>query len=202
MNAPIAAHAYEMDRPAPMCPPATLSPTFSHPARQPDQDFRTELVTMIPQLRAFARRLSGDRDSAEDLAQETLAKAWRHRHSFRPGTNLRAWLFTIARNEFYSSRRRAWREAPFDQDKLENIPSGGVDQLWSMELSDTLRALQFLPDALREALILVGAGGCSCEEAARIFDCPVGTVKSRVSRGRRALLAILDERLQVGAHLA
>jgi len=168
--------------------------------------FRAELVTLIPQLRAFARRLGGDIDSAEDVTQETLAKAWRYQHAFRPGTNLRAWLFTICRNEYYSSRRRVWREEPFDQADAESIPSA-ADQIWSTELSDTLRAVRSLPDTLREALLLVGADGCSYEEAASICHCPVGTAKSRVSRARRALAAILDsppsgdaaQRLQVSA---
>jgi len=136
--------------------------------------------------------LCGDRDRAEDLAQETMAKAWRHRQGFRPGTNLRAWVFTIARNEFYTGRRRARREAPFDQAAAESLSSGVINQHWAAELSDTLRALHLLPQPLREALMLVGASGCSCEEAARICGCAVGTVKSRVSRARRALVAILD----------
>jgi RNA polymerase sigma-70 factor (ECF subfamily) len=165
---------------------------------QSGEDLSAELLAMIPQLRTFARMLSGSQDNAEDLAQETLAKAWQHRNSFRPGTNLRAWLFTIARHQFYSSRRRAWREAPFDQAAAEDMPSG-ASQLWSTELSDTLRALRLLPDSLRDALVLVGANGCSCEEAAVICGCPIGTVKSRVSRARSALLAMLGEARDAGA---
>jgi RNA polymerase sigma-70 factor (ECF subfamily) len=157
-----------------------------------DEDFRAELLPLIPQLRAFARLLSSDRDSAEDLAQETLAKAWRHRHAYQPVTGLRAWLLTIARNECFPRRRRAWRAAPFDQAGAKCVPGNGFGQIWSMEPPDTLRALRLLPDPLREALVLVGAGGCSYEEAARICECPVGTAKSRVSRARRALSAILD----------
>jgi RNA polymerase sigma-70 factor (ECF subfamily) len=157
------------------------------------QDFRTELLALIPALKAFARKLCGDRAGGEDLAQETLAKAWQYRRSFHPGTNLKAWLFTIARNEFYTSRRRAQREAPFDQAEAEQLPGNGVDQIWSTDLSDTLRAVGSLPAPLREALLLVGAGGCSYQEVARICDCPVGTAKSRVSRARRALATLLDE---------
>ena len=126
------------------------------------------------------------------MAQETLVKAWQSRDSFIPGTNLKAWLFTILRNQFYSDRRRAWRQAPWDQEAAERIPGGGSDQTWAAELSDTVRALRCLSDEQREALILVGAGGFSYEDAARICGCAVGTVKSRVARARKALIAILE----------
>jgi len=157
-----------------------------------DPAFRTELLAMVPRLRAFARMLSGDEDRAEDLTQEALAKAWRHQGAFRPGTNLRAWLFTIARNEFYSAHRRARREAPLDQAAAERMPGDRGDQIWSIELSQTLRAVGTLPDWLRDPLLLVAADGCSYEEVARIYDCPVGTAKSRVSRARRALETVLN----------
>jgi len=156
------------------------------------QDFRTELLGLIPFLRAFARSLCGNQEAADDLAQETLVKAWQSRDTFIPGTNLKAWLFTILRNQFYSDRRRAWRQAPWDQEAAERIPGGGSDQSWAAELSDTARALRCLSDEQREALILVGAGGFSYEDAARICSCAVGTVKSRVARARKALIAILE----------
>ena len=171
---------------------AAARPASGHDASRQDEHFRAELLTMIPQLKAFARSLTRSKDGGEDLAQETLAKAWQHQRTFRPGSNLGAWLFTICRNEFYSNRRRAWRLAPFDQAAAENIPSNGVDQIWAADLSDAARALQSLPNSLREALILVGAGGHSYQEAARICGCPVGTAKSRVSRARSGLLAIVN----------
>jgi len=171
---------------------AMASSACGHDALRQDEDFRAELLTMIPQVNAFAWSLTRSRDHGEDLAQEALAKAWQYRRTFRPGTNLGAWLFTIARNEFYSRRRRAWRQAPYDQAAAESIPSNGVDQIWAVDLSDTVRALRSLPHSLREALILVGARGHSYEEAARICDCPVGTAKSRVSRARRGLLVIVN----------
>src|ERR1700755_2508308 len=90
-----------------------------------DGDFKSELLALIPFLRAFARSLCGNHDSADDLAQETLVKAWQSRATFIPGTNLKAWLFTILRNQFYSDRRRAWRQAPWDQEAAERIPGGG-----------------------------------------------------------------------------
>src|ERR1700748_3148007 len=122
-------------------------------------DFKTELLGLVPFLRAFARSLTGNQEAADDLAQETLVKAWQSRSSFIPGTNLKAWLFTILRNQFYSDRRRARRPAPWDQEAAERIPGGGEDQSWAAELSDTARALRSLTDEQREALILVGAGG-------------------------------------------
>ncbi len=155
-------------------------------------DFKSDLLALVPFLRAFARSLCGKHEGSDDLAQETLVKAWQARGSFVPGTNLKAWLFTILRNQFYSDRRRAWRQAPWDAEAAEQIPSGNGDQLWSAELSDTARALKTLPSEQREALILVGAGGFSYEEAARISNRAVGTVKSRVARARKALIAVLD----------
>ncbi len=158
----------------------------------PDGEFKTGLMELIPFLRAFARSLCGNPDIADDLAQETLVKAWQSRATFAPGTNLKAWLFTILRNQFYSDRRRAWRQAPWDQDAAERIPGASEEQSWAAELSDTARALTSLSDEQREALILVGAGGFSYEAAAQICNCAVGTVKSRVARARKTLIGILE----------
>jgi RNA polymerase sigma-70 factor, ECF subfamily len=156
-------------------------------------DFRDELEKMIPFLRAFSRSLcSSDRETADDIAQDVLAKAWKSRTSFTPGTNMKAWLFTILRNEFYSNRRRAWRQQPWDQDAAEREPDRGRDQMWESELSDTMRAMRCLSDEHREALVLVAAGGLSYEDAAAICGCEVGTVKSRVSRARKRLAEILE----------
>ena len=136
-------------------------PTVGHNSENDGGDFKTELLGLIPFLRAFARSLTGNQEGADDLAQETLVKAWQSRATFIPGTNLKAWLFTILRNQFYSDRRRAWRQAPWDQEAAERIPGGGEDQVFSAQLSDTARALRVLSDEQREALILVGAGGFS-----------------------------------------
>src|SRR4029079_9807689 len=126
----------------------------THTQRPDNPDFKTELLGLVPFLRAFARSLTGNQEAPDDLAQETLVKAWQSRSSFIPGTNLKAWLFTILRNQFYSDRRRAWRQAPWDQDAAERIPGGGgQDQGWAAELSDTARALRVLTDEQREALI-------------------------------------------------
>ena len=92
------------------------SASSAHAQKPENPDFKTELLGLVPFLRAFARSLTGNQEAADDLAQETLVKAWQSRASFIPGTNLKAWLFTILRNQFYSDRRRAWRQAPWDQD--------------------------------------------------------------------------------------
>jgi RNA polymerase sigma-70 factor (ECF subfamily) len=161
-------------------------------AGDPDKEFREGLLALIPFLRAFSRSLCGDRETADDLAQEALAKAWQSRDTFRAGSNLKAWLFTILRNQFYSDRRRAWRQAPWDEGAAERVPAPKGEQMWAVQLSDTARALRQLPNEQREALILVGAGGFSYEDAAAICNCAIGTVKSRVARARKALSASLE----------
>jgi RNA polymerase sigma-70 factor (ECF subfamily) len=141
--------------------------------------------------------LAGSRELAEDLTQEALAKVWRSRRSFVPGSNLKAWLFTILRNEFYSYRRRAWRQETWDAEWAEAIPAPPEEQRWSVELSDTVRAMESLPEEQREALMLVGVGGFSYDVAAARSSCAVGTAKSRVARARKALRAMLDGRLSL-----
>ncbi len=145
------------------------------------------LVAQIGNLRAFAVSLCGDRERADDLVQETLFKAWNHLDSFEEGTNLKAWLFTILRNTYFSERRRKKREVE-DVDgayaaRLSSIP----EQHGHMDMQDFRDALSELPDDQREALVLVGAAGFSYEEAAEISGCAVGTIKSRVNRARRRL---------------
>lgn len=176
--------------------PAQEAPAQDLPAL-PDAVFRKELLELIPFLRAFSRSLCGNRDAADDLAQDALAKAWQSRASFRPGSNLKAWLFTILRNQFYSDRRRSWRQTPLDTATAERIQSPRDEQNRATELSDTTRALYCLPPEQREALILVGVGGFSYEEAAAIGGCAVGTVKSRVARARHALIAMLDGKTEL-----
>ncbi len=154
--------------------------------------FRDDLVAAIPMLRGFARSLSGNRDRADDLVQETLAKAIANREKYRQGTNLHAWLVTILRNQFYSEGRRRWREVSDAEGthaaRLTELPMHDS----RMEMREFLGALQVLPIDQREALVLVGASGLSYEEAAEILGTRVGTVKSRVSRARSRLEALLD----------
>ncbi|MGD9536855.1 MAG: sigma-70 family RNA polymerase sigma factor [Alphaproteobacteria bacterium] len=155
----------------------------------PAPDFKTELLKQLPALRAFARSLCGDAARADDLTQDTLLKAWANKQSFTPGTNMKAWLFTILRNGFYSELRRHKRDVEDPDGAYANSLSVPAAQQDHLELRDLRRALALLPAEQREALILVGASGCSYEEAAVICGCAVGTIKSRVSRARRTLIA-------------
>ena len=154
--------------------------------------FKRDLVGLIPHLRAFARTLCGDPAAADDLAQDAMMKAWDARTSFQPGTNMKAWTFMILRNQFYSEKRRSWRQSQLDQEAAERTLVAADDPAAPIALDELRQALGSLPDEQREALILVGAGGFAYEEAAEICGCAVGTVKSRVSRARRALHSILE----------
>jgi RNA polymerase sigma-70 factor (ECF subfamily) len=154
--------------------------------------FKAELVALIPHLRAFARTLAGDPTSADDLAQDAMMKAWDARESYQMGTNMKAWTFMILRNQFYSEKRRSWRQSQLDQEAAERTLVAVDDPEAPVALDELRQGLAMLPAEQREALILVGAGGFAYEEAAEICDCAVGTVKSRVSRARRALHAILE----------
>ena len=167
---------------------------FSIISARASAQFQSELVALIPHLRAFSRMLCGRRGVADDMTQEALARAWRSRDSFQCGTNMKAWLFTILRNEFYSFTRRVWREMPWDTEKGERIAMPANKQQWAMELGDAARAISQLTHDQREALILIGAGGFTYEEAAAICGTRVGTMKSRVARARSALQGILDGR--------
>ncbi len=155
------------------------------------REFRDGLVAEMPSLRAFAISLSGQQQLADDLVQETLLKAWANADSYQSGTNLRAWLFTILRNTFFSLHRRRGREVQ-DSDgvyseRLESPPA----QESALDFADFRIALAQLPAEQREVLIMVGAAGLSYEEAAGICNIAVGTVKSRISRARATLAARL-----------
>jgi RNA polymerase sigma-70 factor (ECF subfamily) len=156
-----------------------------------EEGFREELEALVPQLRAFARSLSGKRDLADDLVQDTLLKAWAARDKYRAGTNMRAWLFIILRNVFLSQKRRDRFRGEWNPELAERTLCTPASQEKQLQLADLQRALSTLPAAQREALILVGAGGLPYEEAAQICGCAVGTVKSRVARARAALEAIM-----------
>src|SRR5580658_2273089 len=157
-----------------------------------DEAFRAELVALIPHLRAFARTLCGDPTAADDLAQDAMLKAWDARASFEMGTNMKAWTFMILRNQFYSDKRRSWRSTQLDQEAAERTLVAVDDPEAPVALDELRQALGMLPPEQREALILVGAGGFAYEEAAEICNCAVGTVKSRVSRARRAVQGVLE----------
>lgn len=143
-----------------------------------------DLVAAIPNMRAFAISLCGNRDRADDLVQEALVKAWNHLDSFERGTNLKAWLFTILRNAYFSELRKTKREVADSEGQFAARLSVPAEQQGHLDLVDLNDALSKLPPDQREALILVGAEGFSYEDAAAICGCAVGTVKSRVNRAR------------------
>jgi RNA polymerase sigma-70 factor (ECF subfamily) len=153
--------------------------------------FKSELLVAIPSLRAFAVSLTQNADRADDLVQETLVKAWDKHHSFQMGTNLKAWLFTILRNEFYSQMRKRGREIQDSDGIMTERLAVHPGQHGKLDLDDFRKALEQLPEDQREAIILIGASGFSYEEAAEICNCAVGTIKSRVSRARSRLQDIL-----------
>ncbi len=153
--------------------------------------FKSALLAELPSLRAFAISLSGSHDHADDLVQETVMKAWSAHASFSPGTSLRAWLFTIMRNTYFSQYRKARREVQDTDGEAAARLVSAPAQNGHLDLADFRMALEKLPDDQREALILVGASGFSCEEAAEICGCAVGTIKSRVNRARQKLMQLM-----------
>ena len=157
------------------------------------REFKHELTEVIPHLRAFARGLCGRPDLADDLVQEALMKAWAAQERFEPGTSMRAWTFVILRNAYLTDMRRNRFRADYDENVAERILTAPAGQEGPLHLSDMHRALLTLPPERREALLLVGAGGFSYEEAAEICGCAVGTIKSRVGRARAALTSMMDE---------
>jgi RNA polymerase sigma-70 factor (ECF subfamily) len=163
---------------------------------QNERNFKREMLAALPNLRAFAISLIRSRDKADDLVQDTIMKAWAKQDSYQTGTNMRAWLVTILRNEFYSQIRKAGREVQDTDGAYTSRLSVPPEQNGSVDLQDFRHALAQLPDDQREAILLVGASGFAYEEAAEICGCPVGTIKSRVSRARlrlQELLGIEDE---------
>ena len=153
-----------------------------------------DMVALVPQLHIFARSLCRDGVRADDLVQEALMRAIKNIQRFKPGTNLKAWLFTIVRNEHYSQLRRSKFEAHGMDIELLPEPSVPPDHDGKLELRDLNRALASLSPGQRTALILVSVSGFSYEEAAQICGCAVGTIKSRVARAREMLLDLLEGR--------
>lgn len=150
-------------------------------------DWREAVIARIPSLRAFAWSLSRNPTDADDLVQETLAKAWTYREKYEAGTNLRAWLFTILRNTWYSTAVKRGREVADEEGRHAAGLSAEGSQEWAVELTALREALDELPAEHREAIVLVGAAGLSYEEAAEIAGCALGTIKSRVNRARNRL---------------
>ncbi|MGL4413838.1 RNA polymerase sigma factor [Roseinatronobacter monicus] len=158
---------------------------------QTPADPRDEIVTYLPALRAFARGLTGNVTSADDLVQDTVLKAWSKFDQFHEGTNLRAWLFTILRNTFLSQQRKRAKEVADSSGSFAAKLASKPDHDGRLALQELNEALKTLPVEQREALLLVGALGFSIEEAAETCGCAPGTIKSRANRGRKALAEIL-----------
>ncbi|MGL5836954.1 MAG: sigma-70 family RNA polymerase sigma factor [Sphingorhabdus sp.] len=150
------------------------------------------MVALIPSLRAFARGLCRDREQADDLAQEAMMRAWAARDSFTPGTNFRAWMFMIVRNQFYTSKRKSARMSAWDPEAAERILVQAPNQEMSLHVKDLDSALERLPAQQREMLLLVAGAGMSYEEASVVAGCSLGTVKSRLARGRTALMRLVE----------
>jgi RNA polymerase sigma-70 factor, ECF subfamily len=142
-------------------------------------DFRREIIAILPSLRAFARGLCGNRELADDLAQDAVMKAWAAHESYTPGTNFRAWIFMILRNQFYTTMRKNSRMTSWDPEAAERLLVEAAPQQHHIHMSDVEKALQKLPAEQRE-------------EAATITGCAIGTVKSRLARGRVALAALIN----------
>ncbi|MGE4219386.1 MAG: sigma-70 family RNA polymerase sigma factor [Alphaproteobacteria bacterium] len=149
------------------------------------------MLEVVPALRAFARTLTRDPTEADDLVQDTLVKALGHLDQFAPGTNLRAWLFTIERNTFYTTYRRKRRETPLPVEEMATAVSH-PKQEWTLKMKAANAALQQLPEDQKEALVLVSGAGLSYEDAAAVCGCAIGTIKSRVSRARLRMLSLLE----------
>ena len=157
----------------------------------PASTFRAELLEALPGLRAFALSLAVSPTTADDLVQETLLKAWQNQHRFEPGSNLKAWLCTIMRNQFYTECRKRKREVEDADGTLAAQVVAPAAQEASSDLRRVWQHLGRLPAAQREALVLVAAQGMTYEAAADLIGCQVGTMKSRVSRARSFLVGSL-----------
>lgn len=154
-----------------------------------------EIEALIPRLRRFARALTGSREAADDLTQDTLERAWTKRELWQSGTNLRAWLFAVMHGVFVNGARR--RRPTESLDAMQSYGSECQDDSASAETGIALRdmraALQRLPDDQRQVVLLVGLEQCSYAEAAEVLGVPIGTVMSRLARGRERLRQLIEE---------
>jgi RNA polymerase sigma-70 factor, ECF subfamily len=169
--------------PEPAEPPA--------PAQQTPADIKRAMVELLPNLRAFARSLCPNPARADDLVQDSIVKALANLDRFEPGSNLRAWMFTILRNTFYSDLRKSRREVEDVDGEHAARLADRRSQMGAVDLEDFKRAFAQLSADHREVLTLVGAFGVAYEEAAEICGCAVGTIKSRVNRARARLAELM-----------
>jgi RNA polymerase sigma-70 factor (ECF subfamily) len=156
-----------------------------------DMENADEVLKHIPSLRAYARSLTRQADEADDLVQQTLMKAIANIARYQKGTNLRAWLFTIMRNSFLTEIRNRKRESPGLKDCASALPVFNPTHETNITVKRLFEAINRLPRPYREILMLVVVVGESYEDAARICDCAIGTVKSRVNRARKMVIADL-----------
>ena len=164
----------------------------SAPLAPPDPAVIAQIEAEIPRLRRFARAMVRDATLADDLVQECLERALSRLHLWRPGSNLRAWLFTILRNLHINGIRRRQTVVDIDGEGQAAIGAAHGGQFVRLELRDLKRALGLLPTEQREVVLLIGLEGISYGEAADILGISIGTVKSRLSRGRRALRQLME----------
>jgi RNA polymerase sigma-70 factor, ECF subfamily len=156
-------------------------------------DFHHRLEREIPRLRRYARALTRNAVRADDLVQETLVRALYKEHLWQPGTDLRAWLFTIMHNQNVNEIRRAIRDdTTVDLENCSAILTATTDPTASRQLRELDHALAQLPEEQRQVILLVGLEGMSYEDAAAILDVPIGTIRSRLSRGRESLRKLMD----------
>lgn len=163
------------------------------------ESFREVMLSYMPMLKAFALTLAPSRSEADDLVQEALTRAWRYRNTFQEGTSMKSWLCRILQNCFYQdlSRRRYMIEDV--EGRCAARQSIGAPQEWAVFYSEILAAIDRMTPDARDALLMVGAGGYSYEEAAEASHCPIGTLKSRVSRARAQLGTLTGEDDSVAA---
>jgi len=158
----------------------------------PDQQFLEQLIAITPALRNFARGLCHHREMAEDLAQEALMRGWAARASFTPGTDFRAWMYVILRNRFYTALRQNRARTERDTAAAERTQSTPPAQEDALMVADVASAMERLPAGQRDVLMMIGAQGMSYEETAQAMGCALGTVKSRLARGRQALALAIE----------
>jgi RNA polymerase sigma-70 factor, ECF subfamily len=158
-------------------------------------DFTHLLEGEVPRLRRYARALTRDPTRADDLVQSCLVRAIAKQHLWQPGTDLRAWLFTILHNQHVNDVRRAVREgATVPVEDVAPVLTVDSNASASLQLRDLERAIARLPDEQRQVILLVGLEGMRYEEVATILGIPIGTVRSRLSRGRESLRVMMELR--------
>ena len=172
----------------PGCAEAVIAPInkTNDLAAEAQRFFASQVLSLMPRLRAFGFYLSHDHDKTNDLVQETVLKALRNQHQFTPGSNLVGWLMTILRNELYTTMRKR-REVEDIDDMFSSRLSVAETQLHNLDLKQTMAAIQLLPDGQRSAVLFVAVLGYTCQEAADRCETKVGTIKSRLNRGRATL---------------